>query len=379
MGGCYVDSERKMEPSFNDNVYLIDLSYVRTAAEIIYDLSTILDNEEAKNKEICLKLGKIDLNQSQIMSIKSLISSINSTLLYIDTNSVVTEEAARNIGLIISSKQQIQTEPPVSVEEQEIAPVVEETIEEEPEAKEHPLRSFTNALGFVQENQYEDETQEETPVLNEEITEEVSEEEDEDEEPQIPSTPREYEKLEVEKTEQPQEENVQGGLDTIFKSEHELENVFDEVEEKQEDNSEIEEHYTDVTEETEDKSYTEEDFELDAFPTKYIKQTVRSGQVINYEGNIVVIGDCHPGSELDAKGDITVWGVLSGIAHAGASGNTKAKIRALKMNAIQLRIAHCYARRPDALNTIFAEKTNSFTPEEARVVNDEIVIFKIND
>lgn len=71
--------------------------------------------------------------------------------------------------------------------------------------------------------------------------------------------------------------------------------------------------------------------------------------------------------------------MLGGIAHAGAGGNQKARVRALKMNAIQLRIANCYSRRPDHIETIFAEKTNSFTPEEARIVNNEIVVFKIND
>ena len=115
------------------------------------------------------------------------------------------------------------------------------------------------------------------------------------------------------------------------------------------------------------------------FPTKYIKQTVRSGQVINYEGNIVIIGDCHVGCEIHAYGDITIWGILNGIAHAGANGNQKARVRALKMNAIQLRIANCYSRRPDTYNLIDVEKTNSFTPEEARIRNGEIVVYKIND
>ena len=49
------------------------------------------------------------------------------------------------------------------------------------------------------------------------------------------------------------------------------------------------------------------------------------------------------------------------------------------MNAIQIRIADCYSRRPDSLNTINIEKTNSFTPEEARIADGEIVVFKIND
>ena len=76
---------------------------------------------------------------------------------------------------------------------------------------------------------------------------------------------------------------------------------------------------------------------------------------------------------------VDIWGILSGIAHAGAGGNQKARVRALKMNAIQLRIANCYSRRPDSLNTVYIEKTNSYTPEEARVINNEIVVFKMND
>ena len=171
------------------------------------------------------------------------------------------------------------------------------------------------------------------------------------------------------------EKEIKEELDTIFNSEKKLEQIFDISKETQVENKEIAVGGF----EYEPDSYTKEDIELEAFPTKYIKQTIRSGQVINYEGNIVIIGDCHPGSEIVAAGDITVWGVLSGIAHAGSSGNEKARIRALKMNAIQLRISQCYARRPDSLNTVFVEKTNVFTPEEARIINGEIVIFKTND
>ena len=60
-------------------------------------------------------------------------------------------------------------------------------------------------------------------------------------------------------------------------------------------------------------------------------------------------------------------------------GNTKAKIRALNLNAIQLRIADSYARRPDHIKNIYVEKSNTFTPEEARNINGSIVILKIND
>ena len=55
----------------------------------------------------------------------------------------------------------------------------------------------------------------------------------------------------------------------------------------------------------------------------YVKQNLRSGQVINYDGNVIIVGDCNPGCEISATGDITVWGVLSGIAHAGCKGSTR--------------------------------------------------------
>ncbi len=112
--------------------------------------------------------------------------------------------------------------------------------------------------------------------------------------------------------------------------------------------------------------------------TLYLKQNFRSGQTVSFDGNLVIIGDCHSGSEIIASGDITVWGILSGIAHAGAGGNENASIRALKINAIQLRIAAFFARKPDKLEIEKIEKTNSFVPEEAKVVNGDIVIYALN-
>ena len=78
----------------------------------------------------------------------------------------------------------------------------------------------------------------------------------------------------------------------------------------------------------------------------------------------------------DADGDITVWGILGGIAHAGSKGNITSKVRALKLNAIQLRIAGLYARRNDTLNVPYVQKTNDFTPEEAQIEEGKIVIYK---
>ena len=48
------------------------------------------------------------------------------------------------------------------------------------------------------------------------------------------------------------------------------------------------------------------------------------------------------------------------------------------MNAVQLRIANCYSRRPDSTNIPYIIHSSVFTPEEARIVDDNIILFKIN-
>ena len=117
--------------------------------------------------------------------------------------------------------------------------------------------------------------------------------------------------------------------------------------------------------------------EPETLPTLYIRRTLRSGQSISSDGNIIVIGDVNPGAEIIAKGDVTVWGVLSGIAHAGSDGNNFARIRALKLNPVQIRIGEIFARRPDTVNIPYIQKTSEFTPEEAYTSNGNIIIKKI--
>lgn len=101
-----------------------------------------------------------------------------------------------------------------------------------------------------------------------------------------------------------------------------------------------------------------------------MKQHLRSGQHVSHKGHLVIIGDVNPGAELVADGDITVWGALRGMAHAGASGNTNAEIRALKFEPLQLRIANSIARSPDRSKGM----QMSSGPETARIVDGKIRI-----
>src|SRR5699024_12168663 len=54
---------------------------------------------------------------------------------------------------------------------------------------------------------------------------------------------------------------------------------------------------------------------------KRMSQIVRSGQVVDIEGDVLLIGDVNPGGTLQATGDIYILGKFYGIAHAGSNEN----------------------------------------------------------
>jgi septum formation inhibitor MinC len=109
----------------------------------------------------------------------------------------------------------------------------------------------------------------------------------------------------------------------------------------------------------------------------YLRQTLRSGQTVSHAGHLVIIGDVNPGAEIMAEGDITIWGALRGIAHAGIGGNLEAEIRALKLQPIQIRIAHAIARSPDRPRVKYATG-GKVAPETARIVDGKIKISRSN-
>lgn len=74
--------------------------------------------------------------------------------------------------------------------------------------------------------------------------------------------------------------------------------------------------------------------------TKFHKGSLRSGQKIEVEGSIVIIGDVNSGAEVIASENIVIMGALRGLAHAGAKGNKEAIIVAEKLDAVQLRISN---------------------------------------
>ena len=78
----------------------------------------------------------------------------------------------------------------------------------------------------------------------------------------------------------------------------------------------------------------------DISETKFVQNSIRSGQKEEYAGSIVICGDVNPGAEVVAGGNIMVLGTLRGVAHAGANGNKKAIISANCIEVTQIRIAN---------------------------------------
>ncbi len=81
--------------------------------------------------------------------------------------------------------------------------------------------------------------------------------------------------------------------------------------------------------------------------TNFYRGTLRSGQTIESENGIVVVGDVNPGASVSANGSVVVLGSVKGNVYAGLGGDEGAFIVALDMDPIQIRIGSVLAKSPD--------------------------------
>lgn len=102
--------------------------------------------------------------------------------------------------------------------------------------------------------------------------------------------------------------------------------------------------------------------------TKFYKKTLRSGQLLESEGSVVIIGDVNPGAEIEAAGNVFVMGTIKGMVHAGKDGNREAVVVALNLSPTQLRIADVITRSPDSAPKDY------LSPELAYIKDDGIFI-----
>ena len=80
---------------------------------------------------------------------------------------------------------------------------------------------------------------------------------------------------------------------------------------------------------------------------QFYKGTLRSGQSLESDGSVVVIGDINPGAAVKAKGNVVILGCAKGNVFAGTDGDERAFIAALDMQPMQIRIGGLIARCSD--------------------------------
>lgn len=104
--------------------------------------------------------------------------------------------------------------------------------------------------------------------------------------------------------------------------------------------------------------------------TKVCRGTIRSGQRIEFEGSVIILGDVNSGAEVIAEGNVVVLGTLRGFAHAGAKGNRSAFVAAESLSPTQLRIADVIMKHEIVKNDM------EFGYEIASIKMGEIVVEK---
>lgn len=102
--------------------------------------------------------------------------------------------------------------------------------------------------------------------------------------------------------------------------------------------------------------------------SKIHRGSLRSGQRLEYEGTLIVLGDVNDGAEVIAGDNVVVVGNLRGLAHAGAKGNKQAIVAAHRIDTHQLRIANIIkelVKDDDAYNVAY---TYAYVHENGREI-----------
>lgn len=100
--------------------------------------------------------------------------------------------------------------------------------------------------------------------------------------------------------------------------------------------------------------------------------TLRSGQLLEIDNSVIIMGDVNPGAHVIAKGNVIVLGSLKGTVHAGHNNTSHPFVVALSMEPMQIKIGEIIGRSPDD-NKISLNK-----PQIAYVDNNRICIDTLN-
>ncbi|RYG74822.1 septum site-determining protein MinC [Lentibacillus lipolyticus] len=107
---------------------------------------------------------------------------------------------------------------------------------------------------------------------------------------------------------------------------------------------------------------------------RVVNRIVRSGQVLEYVGDLLLVGDVNPGGKVITTGNIFIMGNLLGIAHAGVNGDRDAVIAASYMKPNQLRIADYISRAPDYDSEGVYMECGLIDKEQDKIVIDRLQV-----
>jgi septum site-determining protein MinC len=102
-----------------------------------------------------------------------------------------------------------------------------------------------------------------------------------------------------------------------------------------------------------------------------IEKHLRSGQRIEHNGDVLVLGNVNKDAQIVATGNIIVMGTLRGIAVAGALGDESAVVVALRMEPQQIRIGRRIAISNEE------ERVSPGYPEIAKVEDGAIILERV--
>ncbi len=104
---------------------------------------------------------------------------------------------------------------------------------------------------------------------------------------------------------------------------------------------------------------------------QFYRGNLKSGQTLETEYSIVILGDVNPGAKVVSSGNIVVLGTLYGSAHAGG-GNGNNFVAALDMKPTQIKIGDIIAKQGEkGLKGLLRSKS---LPKIAYVENSQIIM-----
>lgn len=111
------------------------------------------------------------------------------------------------------------------------------------------------------------------------------------------------------------------------------------------------------------KTLEEKLMALNSNTGQFYKGTLRSGQVLEFDTSIVILGDVNAGAQVVSTGNVVVLGKLLGNVYAGASGRENSFVVALQMNPTQIRIGDVIGRSPDGKHKADNETKIAFSQD----------------